>query len=454
MANDEDDYFYGSDEPDAQLGRHSRPVGPDRQRVSPPNWGDPSVQQSQQGRPVPPQQRSQPRSQQPSLAARSMRRKTQQSRQQPPDANPNRVYTDDNVDYDRLVTESLLPEPTMLKRVASNRRFRIAGFVAITLVILLTVGIFVKRQVDPGGVQGSEVTLKVPQGASFATVATKLSQQGVVPSVFGMKLWAKVSGAPAIQTGEYTFRKNSSASQAFAVLEKGPKQQQDKLVIPEGRRVSEVAELVGKLPGMSADKFNAVVASGTIRSQFQPAGKSLEGFLFPDTYFISSSDNETTLLQRMVNQFDNKARFFQLEAAQKSIARSPYEALIIASLIESEAKMSHDRAKVSQVVENRLTQKMPLQFDSTVLYGLKKRGGLTTAELKIPGPYNSYTNRGLPPTPISNPGEASLRAALAPEPGPWLYFVVIKTDGTTAFATTNTEHEANKRIAVQNGVQL
>ncbi len=359
-------------------------------------------------------------------------------------------------DYDELVAASLRPEPPLIKRVLANRGVKVLVPIAI-VVLLAIIGVgVVNRMVNASGPQGHEVNLNVAPGSTLTSIAPILAEKGIVPSANGVKLWAKIKGQPKVQAGEYGFRANSSVAQAFAVLNKGPKVKTDKLTVPEGKRVAQIADLVGQLPGMSSQTFMEVASSGEIRSKFQPAeAKTLEGFLYPDTYFLSASDNERVLIQRMVNNFDNKARQFGLDNAQKTIAHSPYEALIIASLVEAEAKMPEDRGKVSQVIQNRLNQGMELRFDASVLYGIgNRKNTLTKRDLETDTPYNMHMRKGLPPTPIANPGEAAIRAALAPTPGSWLYFVVVKPDGTTAFSNTFAEHEANIRIAKQNGVVL
>jgi UPF0755 protein len=126
----------------------------------------------------------------------------------------------------------------------------------------------------------------------------------------------------------------------------------------------------------------------------------------------------------------------------------------VASLIEEEAKLDSDRAKISRVIYNRLKTDLALQIDATIIYGMG--GGITRVlneDLKKDGPFNSYTRKGLPPTPITNPGKASLEAALNPEPGNWLYYVVTTPEGAHSFATTYKQHLANIKLAKANGVR-
>jgi len=122
-------------------------------------------------------------------------------------------------------------------------------------------------------------------------------------------------------------------------------------------------------------------------------------------------------------------------------------------MVEAEAKIPGARGKISQVIQNRLRKPMPLQIDATLLYGMgNTKNSLSAGDLKTPGPYNSYLNTGLPPTPIGSPGRASLQAAVAPTPGPWLYYVLADASGAHAFATTFEEHQRNVAAARAKGL--
>lgn len=363
---------------------------------------------------------------------------------------------DDEYDVDQVIRQSMGPQLPWYQELLQDRRVKRGLIILALVLVLLMVGSFVRGLFYPSGGQGAEVTVNVAEGATFHSLIPVLEKEGVANSGLALKVWSKVSDPPAVQQGEYVFRKNSSPSQVFATFNKGPKLKTDRLTVPEGKTIKEIAELVGAVPGMNREKFLEVVNSGTVRSEFQPTGvTNLEGFLFPDTYFLYPADDETSIVKRMVSQFDSKARAMGFGNSQKTIARSTYDTLIIASLIESEGKFSHDRSKISQVVENRLAQKMPLQFDASLVYGLGTgTTPLTRRQLDTDHPYNLNTRQGLPPSPISNPGEESMKAALNPTPGPWLFFVVVKTDGTTAFSVTYEEHKRNIEIGKQNGVVM
>jgi UPF0755 protein len=360
----------------------------------------------------------------------------------------------DPYDYERIFYDDG-PAPSAKAHLVDSIYSRKKYFaVAAGLLVVWLLVTFVMHRFDPAGSPKQEVTIQVAGGTSLSSLAGQLDDKGVVPSAIALRIWAKIDGGVQFQAGEYVFHRNSSAGQALAVLRTGPKQRTDRLTIPEGYRVEQIAQKVGSLPGMSATRFMEVVNGGTIRSTYQPQNStSMEGLLFPDTYLLSDSDNEETLLRRMVQQFDAKARVTGLLDSQRTIGQTPYETLVIASLIEAEAKVDEDRGKISQVIQNRLFDAEKLQIDATVLYALgNKKTSLSRSDLNVDSVYNTYRVQGLPPTPIGNPGAKSIEAALRPTPGAWKYYVVTDESGRHAFAETYEEHLRNIEDSQARGV--
>jgi UPF0755 protein len=218
--------------------------------------------------------------------------------------------------------------------------------------------------------------------------------------------------------------------------------------------VTDVAGIVAEVPGFDAAAFTAEVESGAVRSLYQPQGvDSLEGLLFPDTYRVDENEDEQAVLARMVSTLDQIATEMGYADAAAKVGREPYEVLVIASLIEAEAKVDGDRAKISRVIYNRLAQDMTLGIDATVYYALQRRGGsLTRSDLDVDSPYNTRKFPGLPPTPIGLPGRASLEAAINPEPGPWLYYVLADEAGNHAFSESYEEFQRNVADARERGL--
>lgn len=337
----------------------------------------------------------------------------------------------------------------------------VIGAGALLVLVLLVGGLgllYFQSQVDPKGPAGPSVSVEIPRGSSTQRIASLLEQEGVVGNARNFRLYLRVKSAGPFQAGSYELRKNSAFDDVIETLSKGPKLTFQRLTVPEGLTIKQVAELVGKMPGRSAEKFLAATTDGTVTSKYLPAGSTnLEGLLFPDTYNFEEKDDEHTILRRMVSSFDAAAAEAGIDDVAQGGLVDPYEALVVASLVEREARVPDDRGMVSRVIYNRLEKKMLLQVDATVIYALGRTGekGLRVLnkDLEVDSPFNTYRNPGLPPAPIASPGAASLRAAVAPTDGPWVFYVVIDAEGRHAFATTLAEHNRNIAAAAAAGVR-
>ncbi|MGH9071154.1 MAG: endolytic transglycosylase MltG, partial [Acidimicrobiales bacterium] len=229
------------------------------------------------------------------------------------------------------------------------------------------------------------------------------------------------------------------------------------LIIPEGFSLAQIAARVGTIPGHSAAGFLAEAMSGQVTSPYGPSGTDdLEGLLFPATYTVAPGATDEKILQMMVDAFDTRASSAGITQAAAKLGISPYEAVIVASLVIKEAKLPADMGKVARVVYNRLADGMPLQIDETVIYAAggdpNALSGKSPAEVEPNSPYNTYNVKGLPPTPIASPGMAALDAALSPTPGNWLYYVVVSPDGAEAFCATYACQQANVAKATSQGL--
>ena len=328
------------------------------------------------------------------------------------------------------------------------------GAIALFFVVLLVVaGFWLNRQVH-GHPGGPTVRVTVPQGSSAGSIGSLLNRKGVIgnPTVF--RLYAMVTRPGPLQSGEYEFRHHESMGHVLSALQGGGQAAVHKVTIPEGSSLRQIAALVGKVRGLSADRFLAVAQSGTIRSKFEPPGStSLEGLVFPDTYFVEKEDDETKLLNHMVAAFDDVAATAGVGDAPARAGVTPYEAIVVASLVEKEAKVDEDRPMIARVIYNRMAKNMKLGVDATVEYALgTHKTQLSNADLAVDSPYNTRKFAGLPPTPIAAAGRKSLDAALNPAPGSWLYYVLADASGRHAFATTDAEFEQLRRQAQQKGL--
>ncbi|MGH9057628.1 MAG: endolytic transglycosylase MltG [Acidimicrobiales bacterium] len=326
-----------------------------------------------------------------------------------------------------------------------GRHRGLSVLIAILVILALIVAglaVWAESQINPGRA-GPEVSVHIPAGSSTSTIGSILARAGVVRDAGLFALYVKVHGDGPLYPGTYTLAKDSSYQAAISTLEKGPTVLTDRLVIPEGYTLHQIAASVAALPGLrlSAKAFLAAATSGQVRSPYEPAGvNNLEGLLFPATYDVSQHETVVDVLEKMIGAFDDQAASIGLTAAAARLHMTPYQVVTVASIVEREAKLSSDRPDVASVIYNRLRAGTPLGADSTQTYYLRQSDpGLvpTVRQLDSPSPYNTRLNKGLPPTPISDPGLPSLQAASSPPSTSYLYFVEVKPDGQLGFASTS-----------------
>lgn len=347
------------------------------------------------------------------------------------------------------------PRDTIRVRGPRRRRGRwVPWVVGVLLAVLLVAGlavVWVRHQIDPGRA-GAAVAVTIPAGSSGATIASILGKAGVIhdPTVF--RLYLKAQGPGVLLPGQYHLDRNSSYGSVISALEAGPPIVYQKFTIPEGFTLAQIAARVGSLPGRSASAFLAAANSGEVRSQFEPAGQTnLEGLLFPSTYTVPANASDLSIVQMMVSTFDQTVDTLDIEQAATTLGLTPYQIVIVASMVEREANMDADRGPIASVIYNRLRMNMFLQIDSTVLYG---EGTTDPSQFNADSdsPYNTYKFKGLPPTPIANPGIPSLTAAISPPTTNYLYYRTISPDGKTGFAATAAGFAQLQAEAKANGV--
>ncbi|MFC7844389.1 endolytic transglycosylase MltG [Streptomyces sp. NPDC057382] len=214
------------------------------------------------------------------------------------------------------------------------------------------------------------------------------------------------------------------------------------LVVPEGWRASQVYTAVDKALELPAGSTKKVVAKAALKLPNDADGNP-EGYLFPATYPLGEKTTPEKLLSLMVDTANEKFNGAPIAAGAQRNAMNVYQAVTIASIVQAEAATKADMGKVARVVFNRLERGMPLQMDSTLNYALGRSTLRTTLrDTQMDSPYNSYQRMGLPPTPIDNPGEQAMRAAVNPPPGDWLYFVTVRP-GDTRFTADYQQHQRN-----------
>ena len=308
----------------------------------------------------------------------------------------------------------------------------------LLLFVLVAVAALGYAVLAPFG-PAAETFVNIPPHTGTLGIASLLADGGAVRSRWAFALLREVEGG-TLKAGEYRFTEPASMLTVYERLRRGDVFTVQ-VVIPEGFNLFDVAAAVEAAGLARREDFLAAAATNTaLVRAWDPRAVSLEGYLFPDTYRFSRHVTPVEMLGAMTRRFGQVA--VRLGLAGPEVPR----VVNLASLVEREVHQDSERAVVAGVFENRLAAGMPLQTDPAVVYASMLRGTWTgvihMSELRSDSPYNTYTHNGLPPGPICNPGIAALRAALSPAKTPYLYFVA-NADGSTRFATSLQEHNAN-----------
>jgi UPF0755 protein len=361
-------------------------------------------------------------------------------------------------------------------RVRPDRRFigRILALVAVLVVVGLLIGggigLWALRQVNPPGEAGTAVAFNVSESDTLAAVSHRLEDAGIITNAGVFEWYVKRKGGIEFTAGDYSLKPKDTMGNIVSALRTPPAQTFRKVTFPEGFTVKQMTERISKeINHISPAQFTKALTDGSVKSKYLPQGqKSLEGVLFPDTYQVAGNETATKVAQRMSDLMARVGGQEGLDNATARVGVTPYQALIVASIVEREAKTDADRYKIARVIYNRMFFGMPLQVDATLYYG--QDGSKPFDQLKaIDTPYNTYLHSGLPPTPIANPGRASIRAALNPAANPlpgdplckqladdvpcvYLYYVLSDANGNHAFAVTAEQHAANVARARAAGI--
>jgi UPF0755 protein len=324
--------------------------------------------------------------------------------------------------------------------------------VAVLVVLALVVAAVGWYESQMGGPGGAPVVVAVTPGSSMGTILATLVRQHVVDDSLAFRVYLTLHGTPTVQPGSYQLRLHDSFSDVRAILAAGPNV--STVTVLPGYTINEVAAQVGQIAGHDPAHFLALANSGTVRSPYEPPGSTnLDGLVGTGTYLVVPGESDQALLGTMIARFNTVADAVGLTSGAAALGVTPYQAVTVASIVEKEGVYQKNLGKVARVIYNRLARGTPLQMDSTVLYSEHRDGGrVTSADLALNTPYNTYLHTGLTPTPICFPDKASLQAALAPTPGDWLYFVVVSKDGTEAFSSTFAGQQANERLAQSRGL--
>ncbi|MER6949923.1 endolytic transglycosylase MltG [Nonomuraea sp. NPDC000554] len=312
-------------------------------------------------------------------------------------------------------------------RAGSVRRagLFVAGMTAAAVVFGAGGYALLKPLLTPDDFEGSGtgmVIVRIAPGSNAGDVGSALADAGVVASARSfVNATEERAVANKLRPGHYRLRKGMAAGAALDMLLAPSSRLVKRVTLPDGMWLSEALARISKQSGLPLEALQAVDPALVGLPRY---AHGLEGFLYPATYEVEPDDKAVDLLASMVERFGAAARKLHLEERSKELHLTPLEAVTVASMVQAEAGQDDDYPKIARVIYNRLQHGMPLQIDSTVLYAQGKRHlKVSERDTRIASPYNTYTRKGLPPGPISNPGEKALTAALHPAQGDWRWFV-------------------------------
>jgi UPF0755 protein len=327
---------------------------------------------------------------------------------------------------------------------------RVLGAVALVAVLFGGAYIGVKLLADRvnralGGSTGTTVEaglaveFVVEAGMPAASIAEALEELGVIESAGDFqRAVADRNASDRLQAGTYTLQTGMDDDDVIDLLLEGPVEEEYLITVIEGLTVSEMLSSIADQTDFTFAELSAALLDGSVTSELlaeEPERLSdWEGLLFPDTYEIGRNFTAGDVLNLLTEEMERKVASVSW-GYPADLGLTPYDGIIIASMIEEEAKLDEDRAKIASVIYNRLELDMLLQIDATVIYALggPPEGGLTAEDLSVDSPYNTYMYKGLPPTPISGVRLASLQAAASPAETDYLYYVLIDEEGRHAF---------------------
>lgn len=281
----------------------------------------------------------------------------------------------------------------------------------------------------------STIAVEIPQGASTKTIAEILKDNDLIDSKISFRITSKINGTDGTYNyGKFYFTKDMTIEQIIKILQSTSNQDTLKITIPEGYTVKQIASLIDEMGIDTKENFLNEVNNGLFEYEFLEGipkrDNYLEGYLFPDTYFLSGNETSHDIIVMMLNRFEQ----IYNESIKNYVEDSNYtldQLVTVASIVESEAKADEERAIIAGVIYNRINIDMPLQIDSTVQYALSSKNEVVTySDLEVDSPYNTYKNIGLPPGPICSPGKASLLGAVQPESHNYYYYVLKEQGGS------------------------
>jgi UPF0755 protein len=356
---------------------------------------------------------------------------------------------------------NLLEKQDEAKTIRKIVMFVCIGLVLLVFICAISGYFYVKsalKPVDPNDHRLRTVT--VPIGSNITTIARVLEENHIIKSQSVFKYYVKFKNETGFQAGSYKLNPSMNLDQVIQSLKTGKVEDNAvvKFTIPEGWQQVQIVSIIAKATGYSSkqienrlddrtfvktliNKYPDLLGTEILNKKVK---HPLEGYLFPATYsFYNKKPSIDTIIIRVISHTEYVMTKYQADMKKEKV--KPHMVMTMASLIEEEATAQADRHKIASVFYNRIKAKMPLQTDPTVLYALNKhKNEVSYKDLKVNSPYNTYTNKGLPPGPIASPGVASIEAALHPAKTDYLYFLAANGTGKVYYSKTLSAHNALK----------
>lgn len=347
------------------------------------------------------------------------------------------------------------------RAAGAAKRGPFSAFLVTLAVLLSLAGLaagaawFLLMRPDHDIAAGTPAQVVIEKGMGTEAIAEELSRVGVVGNALRFRVAARRAGSDGgLKAGEYELTTGMTDTDVIEALERGPEIVVYDVPIPEGFTARQIAARFAKRTGLDEDELLQLMERGApqyaadypfLEGAYRD---SMEGYLFPATYQVKEGATADTVVRMLLDAFERRTADLDMSyASSKNLTFS--DVIIIASAIEREAQLEKERPLVASVIYNRLKAKMRLQLCATVLYELPGKDSLTLEDLKLDSPYNTYTQAGLPPGPISNPGISSIRAAANPPKTKYLYYVLTGKDGSHTYTTNYEDFLRAKKVNQQ-----
>ncbi|CAN5118554.1 endolytic transglycosylase MltG [soil metagenome] len=291
---------------------------------------------------------------------------------------------------------------------------------------LVVAGYTLDGELKAHAIHDDNDVIAVTRGMALDEILSKLESKHILRKAFFLKLYVRLSGLkPVIRAGDYKFASPITPLEVLKTLEAGGIEL-DKLTVIEGWTRFEIADAMAKIKSLHIDRKQALALMNktSLISDIDPMVQDLEGYLFPDTYFVQSDTKAEELIAAMVDRFR-----IVWGKVQNPYNFTPHKAVTMASIVETEAKLEQERPIIASVINNRIARRMPLAMDSTIVYASKKigkwkgNGIVYQSDLDLKSPYNTRKYSGLPPGPVGSPGQSSINAVLMPASSNYIYYV-------------------------------